>query len=93
MEGVAAEKIPGGKLVRVKVTYDDVINDIKITGDFFLHPEDAIDDIEKSLFGIKASSDESVISKIISEVVNSGNVELVGITPESLAKVIRSAIK
>ena len=93
MEGVAAEKVPGGKLVRIKVNYDDVINDIKITGDFFLHPEDAIDDIEKSLFGIKASSDESVISKIISGVVNSGKIELVGITPESLAKVIRSAIK
>ena len=92
MEGVAAEKVTGGKLVRVKVNYDDVIHDIKIYGDFFLHPEDAIEDIEKSLIGVKSNADESMISSIISEVVDVKGIELIGITPEAVAKVVKKAM-
>ena len=92
MEGVAAEKIHGGKLVRVKVNYDDVIHDIKISGDFFLHPEDAIEDIERSLVGLRSNADESTIAGIISEVVDVKGIQMVGITPESVAKVVRKAM-
>ena len=93
MEGVASEKVVGGKLVRVKVTYDDVITDVKITGDFFLHPEEKIEDIEKSLFGVKVNADEKVFVEIINDVVKENNIELIGVTPEAIAKVIKEAIK
>lgn len=92
MEGIAAEKVHGGKLVRVKVNYDDVIHDIKIYGDFFLHPEDSIEDIEKSLVGVKSDADESLIASIISEVVDVKGIEMIGITPEAVAKVIKKAM-
>ena len=36
-------KVAGGKLVQVKLTpKNDKIQDIQITGDFFLHPEEMI---------------------------------------------------
>ena len=92
MEGVATEKVPGGKLVRVKVNYDDTIRDIKIHGDFFHHPEDTIDDIEKSLVGIKSNADESLITSIISEVVEVKGIQMLGITPEAIAKVAKKAM-
>ena len=90
---VATEKIPGGKLLRIKVDYEDRINSVKITGDFFLHPEEAIGDIEKSLLGVKADQGESVIANIISEVVKAKRIELIGITPEAIARVVKGAMK
>ena len=93
MKGVATEKVPGGKLIRVRVSYDDVIIVAKITGDFFLYPEEAIEDIERSLFGVRTDVDEKVIEGIISEVVRDKGAELIGITPKDIARVVKGAMK
>lgn len=93
MKGIATEKVQGGKLLRIKVDYDEVINSVQITGDFFLHPEEAIEDIEKSLFGVKVDSEENVFLNIVSEVVQKKGIELIGITPEAIAKVVKGAMK
>ena len=49
-------KAIGGKLLRVRMTVsaDDVpiIQTIRITGDFFMHPEEAIEDLEQLLTGV-----------------------------------------
>jgi len=45
----ARQKVKEGKVVKVEVEYDEVIKNIRITGDFFLHPEDILDKIEKSI--------------------------------------------
>lgn len=92
MEGIATEKVTGGKLVRVKVNYDEIVHDIKIYGDFFLHPEDSIEDIEKSLIGVKSNADENIIASIISEVVDVKSIEMIGVTPEAMAKVVKKAM-
>ena len=43
-------KIPEGKLVKIELeTTDNKIKKIKITGDFFLYPEEIISKLEKSL--------------------------------------------
>lgn len=45
-------KVPNGKLIRLRAELDcGKIKSIKITGDFFLHPEEKIADLEKSLIG------------------------------------------
>ncbi len=45
-------KVPGGKLLRIDADISgNVIRWIRLHGDFFLHPEEAISDIEKSLAG------------------------------------------
>ncbi len=49
----ASMKVREGKLVKVEVEYDEVIRKIKITGDFFLHPEEILEKIEKSTLGLK----------------------------------------
>ena len=48
MQGVHTEKVEGGKLVRVKVEYnpeDKLIEDVQVHDDFFIYPEEFIDDI------------------------------------------------
>jgi lipoate---protein ligase len=49
-------KVPGGKLLRVRLALDEsheppVIHSVKLTGDFFMHPEDAIEELERRLVG------------------------------------------
>jgi lipoate-protein ligase A len=56
-------KAIGGKLLRVRmtVTADNppLIQTIRITGDFFMHPEEAIEDLEQLLTG--APLDEAAL--------------------------------
>ena len=93
MQGVATEKVPGGKLLRIYVDYGEKINSVKITGDFFLHPEEAVEEIEKSLSGVKVNTEENLLTSIISNVVSTNKIELIGITPEAIARVIKGAMR
>jgi len=88
----ASEKIAGGKLVRVEVDFSDKVDFIKITGDFFMHPETVIDDIEKSLLSMSASSNENEIKDRIDRVLNQNNVTLYGVTSADIARVAKTAL-
>ncbi len=77
-----------GKLVVVDATFDgDIIKNIRITGDFFLHPEERIEYIEDRLKGIPIKDVKSVIRDAMK------NTEYAGISPESLEIAIREAWK
>jgi lipoate-protein ligase A len=83
-------KIPGGKLVKVKLWVDAVkIERITILGDFFLHPEETIQALENALVGteLNVTSIESIISKVMSE----SNASLIGATIEDLVTTIMIA--
>ncbi len=89
----ASRKVKEGKLVKVEVEYDSVITKIKITGDFFMHPEDILDKIEKSILGTgKDESMEAIASKV-QRTVDAHEAQMIGISPESLALVIKEALK
>ena len=93
MHGVATEKVAGGKLLRVKVDYDDVIKRASITGDFFLHPEESIEKIESAIFGLNVNDSESKITNIIKEVIEENSIELIGIDAEAIARNIKAAMR
>ncbi len=93
MKGVAEEKIPGGKLVRIKVDYDSVVNDVKVTGDFFLHPEESVAEIENCLRSIKRDAEENFIAEKIKQVVNSKGIILIGVNEDAIARVLKAAMK
>ena len=45
-----------GKIVKISMSYNkesQLIHSIKITGDFFIHPEEVIEKLEHGLCGIK----------------------------------------
>lgn len=93
MHGVSTEKVAGGKLLRVKVDYDDVITRASITGDFFLHPEESIEKIESALFGLNVSDSEEKITDIINEVIKENDIELIGVDAEAIARNIKAAMR
>lgn len=92
MHGVAEEKVPGGKLLRIKVDCNTAVEKVQIAGDFFLHPEESIEELERNLFGINTDMDENAIAHLLEEVSKSGNIEMIGISPQDIARVLKKAI-
>lgn len=92
MIGSAQEKVPGGKLARVKVEWNGKIEKVKITGDFFIHPEDSIEKIEGCLSGMPADSSEEEIGRALRNLVKENEIVLIGITEESVARLVRRAM-
>lgn len=72
-------KAVGGKLLRVRMTVSaenpPVIQTLRITGDFFMHPEEAIEDLEQRLTG--APLDEIVLRERV-QTFFAGDVQVVG---------------
>ncbi|MEM2342308.1 MAG: lipoate protein ligase C-terminal domain-containing protein [Candidatus Bathyarchaeia archaeon] len=86
----AEHKVEGGKLIKVQLKKENNrISFIKITGDFFMHPEDLIEDFERSLLGCVI--EEVAIANTIKDFINSRGVILLGASPEDFAKCIVKA--
>ena len=80
-------KVPGGKLVKVKLeAASGKISEVKILGDFFLHPEETLQIIEESLIGSPA--DKTSIENTIGQVLVENETTLIGATAGDIAKTI-----
>lgn len=80
-------KIPNGKLLKIRLDYDEkknLINDIKITGDFFAYPEEAIEYIEGELKNTVLNIE--ILNKKIKSVIDSRMIEFIGINSEAIIK-------
>jgi hypothetical protein len=83
-------KVPNGKLVKVKLDISSgKIDQVQILGDFFLHPEETILEIEKSLFG--SLKDEQSIAKIIEQTLTDSSATLIGATAADFSKTVLMA--
>lgn len=88
--GKATYKVEGGKMIKVQLTEEeDKILEIKITGDFFLHPEELIEDLEDALKGKPLS--ERDLAEAIRDLVQARAATLLGASPEDFAKCILMA--
>jgi len=88
--GRAQYKVVGGKLIKVQLTAEDrKIKKIKITGDFFLHPEDVIEDIEHALEGCPL--DEQKLTELIEDVIEEKQAVPLGVSPKDFARCIMMA--
>jgi hypothetical protein len=81
----ASRKVPDGKFVRLRIDEGTAT----ITGDFFLHPEDAIDDIER-IVGDYADDPTAVVDRL-DEYLDETGTELVGASPATFADLVREA--
>lgn len=88
----ARKKVKEGKVIKVEVEYDEVIKNIRITGDFFLHPEDILNKIEKSIIGLNKTVNEEAIASNINRIIAAEDVQMIGISPESIAGLVKEAL-
>jgi len=80
-------------MVKVSVEYGYVLENVKITGDFFLHPEESIEDIERAVLSCHYSDSEQVFKNKILEVAERKKIQMVGVTADDFAKVVKEAIR
>jgi len=72
-EGRADYKAPGGKLIRVRVRHKDgIIESIMFNGDFFIHPEEAIEELEQGLKGKSMDEADDIVDSFFERVESAG---------------------
>ena len=80
-------KVKNGKLLRIRIKLEKgIIKDIKITGDFFIYPEESIFEIEKVLKGINIKNVKDVLDKTI----KSKKIRVIGFGSKDVVKALQS---
>ncbi len=88
------EKIAGGKLVCIEIWSTDstTADRVRISGDFFLHPEDSIEDIEDSLIGLPLDSAEIAIESRVAQCLQKRDASLIGVSAKDIARLFAKAV-
>jgi lipoate---protein ligase len=86
-------KVPGGKLLRVSLALDQsydppVIHEITLTGDFFMHPEDAIEELEERLVGVPWEA-EAIRDRV--SAFYASDVQVIGAEVDDVVHIIMAA--
>jgi len=85
-------KTPGGKLVVVDATIaDHTLQQVMISGDFFLYPDEALEPMTASLEGLDISLDQKTITALIEASIPEGT-EVLGTSAEGIAIAVRRAV-
>jgi lipoate-protein ligase A len=87
MRSSSIYKVPQGKLLKISVEYDEknnVIMDIRITGDFFAYPEEAIELMETKLRNVLMKR-EQLLEKI-SSLITEYHIQFIGLNAEGLTQ-------
>ncbi|MFT4028965.1 MAG: biotin/lipoate A/B protein ligase family protein [Protaetiibacter sp.] len=85
-------KVPGGKLVVVDLDVaDGRLAKVRVSGDFFLEPDDALPLIDAALTGLPADADGRAIASAVQRALPDGAV-LLGFSPEAIATAVRRAV-
>lgn len=98
MKYQATKKVEGGKLIRIKIDADEPstangrIHAVQINGDFFLHPEESVMEIEQDLSGLPVKEQPEVITKVIKDALNRQNAVFIGVSPEDITATIQEAL-
>ncbi len=93
MHAEITHKIPQGKLVRLSMDYDTtILQKIRICGDFFIHPEETILDMEGVLTSLPVEAGEERIRHLLDRAVEHRHAQLIGIDTLTLARLIHEAI-
>jgi lipoate-protein ligase A len=86
----AEYKVPGGKLLAAELGVEgDRLMGVKITGDFFMHPEAAINELEKALNKTPIADLENNVKSFFQD----NDVTLFGIEARDFVKVVRLALE
>ncbi|WP_281450103.1 lipoyl protein ligase domain-containing protein [Paenarthrobacter nitroguajacolicus] len=85
-------KVPGGKLVVVDLdVMDGRFANVSLSGDFFLEPDEALEEINSALTGLPDSSTAAEIAAAINSGLPAGAV-LFGFSAEAVAITVRRAL-
>jgi lipoate-protein ligase A len=85
-------KVPGGKLVVVDLDQEDgALRNVRVAGDFFLEPDEAILAVDRALEGASVTTDAPGLTALIEAALPEGTV-MYGLTAEGIAVAVRRAL-
>lgn len=85
-------KVPGGKLIRVRVEVrDGRIKFVRFTGDFFMTPEEDLEELENRLIGMEA--DPERVRMAVASFFRDKGTSIAGGEPEDFAHVMAMALR
>ncbi len=79
-------------MVRVDARSSDRVEWLKITGDFFLHPEETLEQIEGCLQGAAIPLDQPALVRCIQGVLAANGAELIGASPADIVALLQEAV-
>lgn len=86
-------KVPGGKLVVVDLDVaDGKLADVRVSGDFFLEPDEALPAIDAALTGLPVTTESAQLAAAVTAALPEGAV-LLGFSAEAVATTVRRALK
>ncbi|MFC4764543.1 biotin--protein ligase [Dyella koreensis] len=85
-------KMPGGKLVVIDLEiHAGHLQQVQLSGDFFLEPDSALHTINAALEGQPATANEATLANAIQASLTA-DVLMYGISPEAIAVAVRRAL-
>jgi lipoate-protein ligase A len=85
-------KVPGGKLVAADVEVQGaVFSSVRISGDFFLEPDDALEQIDQALTGLPEDSSVDRMSSVVQAAIGP-ETRLIGFDADAVAIAVRRAV-
>ncbi|DAC73331.1 MAG TPA: hypothetical protein DSN98_00140 [Thermoplasmata archaeon] len=87
MQAHSVYKIPQGKLLKISLEYDEknnVIMTIRIAGDFFAYPEEAIEAMEKKIRGTVL--EQKHLLEKIQAIISEDHIQFIGVDAEGLTQ-------
>lgn len=93
MQGVHGEyKVPGGKLVVADFDVSEGrLRDVRISGDFFLEPDDALEVMDRALEGAAADLSARRFAELVQNALPDG-VQMYGVSPQAVGVAVRRAL-
>jgi len=94
-------KVPGGKLVTVDLDVrDGLLADVRLSGDFFLEPDDALEVIDAALVGLPQETSTGELARAVDDGLRiaeqdgrvAGSVTMVGFDAWAVAVAVRRAL-
>jgi hypothetical protein len=86
-------KVPGGKLVVADVVVNDGrLAQVRISGDFFLEPPEALAEINNALTDQHADATETELALVVALALPTGT-QMFGFSPEAIAVAVRRALE
>lgn len=83
-------KVINGKLLKIKFQLNNnIIESFNLRGDFFIHPEDELENIEKFLIGLKIDN----IDRSLNDFLKKNHIQVLGFNPIDLKKAIKNAME
>ncbi len=87
----AERKVRGGKLLRVSIDHQaELIRSVRITGDFFIHPEEDLEKLEEAAKGLPLDRPDK-LEEAFRLVVRQNGTQILGFCIEDLTELMSEA--